>query len=112
MSDFFRTLDATKNEYDMKRTDISKIPVYYATEENGYERELVGEFDTIEQAREFVNAELKGDDIEDTCGENGWDGVDEEGYVVIYGIGDKGAKHIDYEREVFIEECEHYGEEE
>ena len=85
---------------------MKKIPVYYASEEEGYEKFLMGEFNTTEQAMEFVNKVLKGDDIDETCDSRGWDGEDEEGYRVVYGIGEHGVAHIDYLREKMEHELE------
>ena len=85
---------------------MKKIPIYYATEEEGFEKHLIGKVNTTEQAMEFVNKELAADEIDETCGSRGWDGEDEEGYRVVYGIGEHGAAHIDYLREEMRHELE------
>lgn len=88
---------------------MKKHNVYYATEENCFEGELIQSCGTIEEAKSVVAENLK-DDIGDEgrlneaiseITEKGWEGINDCGYEIIYVIGgeDYCKKMIEEERE-------------
>ena len=95
---------------------MSKYTLLFATEENGYEAEIIGKFPTEKAARErarelmredfLSNAEI--DALEDG---NGFEGEDAHGYHIVYAIGDEETTplHLSYIyglEEDFAEEME------
>ena len=75
----------------------SKYNVYYGTEENGYEEDFLGEFDSLEEAKAFVAENLEEDfeSAEDATAaiaeidDNGYEGEDGKGYHILYIIGER-----------------------
>lgn len=76
---------------------MDKYYVYYGTEENGYEEEFLGKFETYEQAKNCV-AENLADDFTDEgeiakavseIGETGYEGENGAGYHILYLIGER-----------------------
>ena len=71
--------------------DTKKFVVYYASEENGYEEQFVGGADTVEECKAMVAAEMEHDGLSesvDEINESGWEGLDNDGYHIVYSIGD------------------------
>ena len=74
---------------------MKKVNLYYGTEENAYEPELIGEFDTEEQAKQEAERRLKEvdgvqeDEIAEMEMDNGYDGFDCQEYHIVYLIGEK-----------------------
>ena len=79
----------------MAKTD--KFSVYYGSEENGYEEDFLGEFNTIEEAKQCVAENLEDDfgtaeEVADAIAEiedSGYEGENEHGYHIVYVIGEK-----------------------
>lgn len=72
---------------------MEKTYLYYGTEENGFEPEVIGEFETKEQAKEEMVRrliEVDGVDKDDIDAEDyDFDGFDCQDYRIVYLIGSK-----------------------
>lgn len=76
--------------------DTKKVAVYYGSEENGYEEDILGHFDTTKQAMDCVRDNLADDfsnadelaNAVSELNEFGYEGTNEHGYHIVYVIGD------------------------
>ena len=74
-----------------------KYKVYYGSEENGYEEDFLGEFNTINEAKQCVASNLEDDfsnanDIANAISQvsdEGYEGENEHGYHIVYVIGEQ-----------------------
>ena len=71
--------------------DTKKFVVYYASEENGFEEQFIGGADTTEECKAMVAEQMKGEGLSESVNEIddfGWEGLDNEGYHIVYSIGE------------------------
>ena len=88
--------------------------IIFASEENGYELDNLGTFNTTEEAVVEIKAHLIEDDFCDeedleNVTEDGFDGCSGQGYHIVYKILDADAPYedeFDELREEFLEEFE------
>lgn len=95
---------------------MDKYYVYYGTEENAYEEEKLGEFETYEQAKNCVAENLADDFTSESeiakavseIGDTGYEGENGAGYHILYLIGERDfcLSVLDGLREDFIEQFE------
>ena len=68
-----------------------KFVVYYASEENGFEEQFIGGADTTDECKAMVAEQMKSEGLSesvDEIDESGWEGLDTDGYHIVYSIGD------------------------
>lgn len=95
---------------------MSKYTLLFATEENGYEAEIIGKFPTEkaarERARELMREDFLSDErINEMEDGNGFEGEDAHGYHIVYAIGDEESTPLQLSyiyglEEDFLEELE------
>ena len=90
-----------------------KFVVYYASEENGFEEMFVGGADTVKECKAMVAADMKNNGLSEFVDEingSGWEGLDNEGYHIVYsiGIGETCLSYIYGLQEDFEDELEDY----
>ena len=71
--------------------NTKKFAVYFGTEENGFEEQFVNGADTVEECKTIIAEDMKAEGLSefvDEIDECGWEGLDNEGYHIVYCIGE------------------------